>query len=413
MATATAAPHRAATGLLRGAVADWIVKRGLLFAFLQMPIAALFVGFLLRLTTLPLATFGVFISFAAFPAWVSHRRAVSHDPAEPVHHLHRYALYALVPYAMFSIARIPTLYTSHLVYWQLWYGFGSQLTGEPGTQLASLVPGMAMYTIQGMGLAMSFYVLFQRHSLVNAMLFLGVLLPALFCYIFPVFALAGATPGAAWYVVHWLAHLAMAVTAWAMPKMWAALPHLRRGHRLAAVAAVVTLVATPYAFAAGLATDWQFDRQAGIDRAAFAVLSVTGPNAPISTAAGNRENRYRFTLRVGPRTYTNAAGATRAVDAGPVHVTGRLVHAGTVIAWCTGYLAVLPTPNPVRDPAAFTAAVRSLDHVDVPVTCTGPPTARDIDAVDVTWTLDTNLTGDREHQHVQRDGHIQATLQRA
>src|SRR5205814_961979 len=163
---------------------------------------------------------------------------------------------------------------------------------------------------------MSYYVLFARHSVVNAVLFLGVLLPALFCYIFPVFALAGARPGTAWYLVHWLAHLAMAGTAWAMPAFWARLPHLRHGRR----------------------------------------------------------------------------------GAGPVHVTGRLTHSAVVVAWCTGYLATLPTPNPVRDTAAFTAALHRLDHVDVPVTCHGPPPPPGTGSVDVTWTLDTTLKGDREQR---------------
>jgi hypothetical protein len=396
----------------RRALADWVVKRGVLFAFLQTPIAALFAGFLFRVTTLPLATFGVFVSFAAFTAWVSHRRATSDDPTEPVHHLHRYALYALLPYAVFSIARIPALFTSHLVYWQLWYGFGSQLTGEPGTQLASLVPGMVMYTIQGMGLVMSFYVLFTRHSLVNAVLFLGVLLPALFCYIFPVFALAGTTPGTAWYVSNWLAHLAMAGTAWAMPSFWARLPHLRRGRRTAVLATVIVLLATPYLFATERATRWQFDQQAAIDRTAFAALSVTGPADPVLMAPGDHETTYLFTLRIGPRTFTNAAGVSRAVDTGPVHVTGRLTHGGAVVAWCTGYLATLPTPNPVRDPATFTAALHRLDHVDVPVTCHGPPPPPGTGSVDVTWTLDTTLKGDREPQHTQRDGHTESRLLR-
>ena len=65
-----------------------------------------------------------------------------------------------------------------------------------------------------------------------------------------------------------------------------------------------------------------------------------------------------------------------------------------VVAWCTGYLATLPTPNPVRDPAAFTAALHRLDHVDVPVTCHGPPVGPGVGGVDVTWTLDTTLNGD-------------------
>src|SRR5439155_22032198 len=115
--------------------------------------------------------------------------------------------------------------------------------GDPGTRSAPLCAGMARYTIRGMGLAVVLYDLFTRHSLVNAVLFLGVLLPALFCYVFPVFALAGARPGTAWYLVHWLAHLAMAGTAWAMPSFWARLPRLRHGRRAAVLATVGALVA--------------------------------------------------------------------------------------------------------------------------------------------------------------------------
>jgi hypothetical protein len=150
------------------------------------------------------------------------------------------------------------------------------------------------------------------------------------------------------------------------------------------LATVGALVATPYAFATERATGWQFDRQAAIDRAAFAALSVTGPADPVLAAPGDHETTYRFTLRIGPRTYINAAGASRAVDTGPIHVTGRLTRGAVVVAWCTGYLATLPTPNTVRDPAAFTAALHRLDHVDVPVTCHGPPQPPGAGSIDVT-----------------------------
>src|SRR5262249_39781556 len=157
------------------------------------------------------------------------------------------------------------------------------------------------------------------------------------------FSLPGATPGTAWYVVHWLAHLAMAVTAWAMPKLWATLPHLGRRQVAAALGTVIAFIATPYVFAPERATDWQFDRQAAIDQAAFSAITVTGPSDPIPAATGDHENTYQFMLRIGPRTYINAAGAHRAVDAGPVFVTGRLLQDGVAIAWCTGYISMLAT----------------------------------------------------------------------
>ncbi|OLB76170.1 MAG: hypothetical protein AUI14_19500 [Actinobacteria bacterium 13_2_20CM_2_71_6] len=402
-----AGPPRSVLAPLRG----WLLERGILFAFLQMPIAALFAGYLLRLTTLPLATLGVFVSFAGFTTWVSYRRRASTDPDEPVHHLHRYALYAILPYTVFSLARIPAFYTSGIVYWQLWYGFGNQLTGEPATQLASLVPGMVLYTIQGMGLAMSYYVLFKRHTLLNAVLFLGVQLPALFCYIFPVFALAGATLGPAWYLVHWAAHLAMAVVAWAVPKLWTgAWPRLGRPGRTTVLAVAVAVAAAPYAFAVERAVDWQYPRQHTIDQHAFATLTVTLADGPTRQPTTGTDARYGFTLRLGPRTYTNA-GLTRALDAASVDITATVTANGATVAWCTGHAAALPSPNTVRDPAAFTTALHRLNYTDLPVTCTGPATTvQPGDSLQLTWLLDATVKGDRDHRHIHQAGHATTVL---
>jgi hypothetical protein len=74
---------------------------------------------------------------------------------------------------MFSIIRIPAHFLFGTVFWQLWYGFGAQLTGQPPGRLSSLAAGMVLYSIQGLGLAMSYYVLFTRHSLLNAVLYMG------------------------------------------------------------------------------------------------------------------------------------------------------------------------------------------------------------------------------------------------
>ena len=56
-------------------------RNGVLLLFLQMPLAAVVAGYLLDLVSLPVASFAVFVSSAAFPAWVSHRTAVSEDSA--------------------------------------------------------------------------------------------------------------------------------------------------------------------------------------------------------------------------------------------------------------------------------------------------------------------------------------------
>jgi hypothetical protein len=62
------------------ALRSWVVQRGVLFVLLTTPMLALFGGFLLRVTTLPVSTLLVFGSFALLPLWISYRRAASRDP---------------------------------------------------------------------------------------------------------------------------------------------------------------------------------------------------------------------------------------------------------------------------------------------------------------------------------------------
>jgi hypothetical protein len=404
------APASSILGPLRA----WILERGILFAFLQAPIAALFVGFLLRSTTLPLATFLVFVSFALYPVWVSYRKSVSDDPTEPVHFLPRYALYALLPYAMFSIIRIPAHLLFGTVYWQLWYGFGAQLTGQPPGQLPSLAAGMVLYSIQGLGLAMSYYVLFKRHSLLNALLFMGVFLPALFSYIFPVFSLPGARPNATWYVVHWVSHFAMALTAWYMPRLWTSTWPRLGARRAAALIAFVLLFASPYGFALARAGLWQFQQQRRIDQAVFSrsPLLVLHDGPEMTVGAGGAD--YRFTLRFGPRSYTTYAHAAKALDAGPVDVAGRLAHGTQTIAWCSGHVRKLGTPNTLRGPQEFARALERLQYVDVPVDCVGPAAAATRltsgTPVEVQWTADLDLIGDRSQQRRRLTGDQPARL---
>ena len=395
-------------------IAKWIVKRGVLFLLLQMPVLALFGGFLLRVTTLPIAMFGVFISFAVFTVWVSYRITVSDDPDEPVHHLHRYALYALVPVVIFSIVQIPMFFAGDLVYWQTWYTFGAQLTGEPGAQLGTLAAGMVMYTLVGMGLAMSFYVLFRRHTLLNALLFLGGALPAIFLYVFPVLSVPDAQMGPAWYVTHWPAYMVMALTAWAVPIFWTrAWPVLRRGARVPVLAGLALLLAMPYALAMERAANWQFGEQQRIDQAAFDRVTVQpGRQLAFAGAEDGQTARYTFELTLDRGLYTNTAGASRAVDAGPVNVEGQLVAGGTPVAWCTGHVAKQPSPNTIRDPVAFAAATRQLKPVVVPVSCAGPADAITAACatgdVSAQWSMDAALSGERTTQRRQFTGQMHA-----
>ena len=59
MTTTSYAP---ATEAHPGQAGDWLAKRGVLLLFLQMPVAAVVVGYALQLISLPVASFAVFVS---------------------------------------------------------------------------------------------------------------------------------------------------------------------------------------------------------------------------------------------------------------------------------------------------------------------------------------------------------------
>ena len=110
---------RRGAGQLRVSLSDWVVRRGVLFALVTAPLASLFLG-LFRITTPRMGYLYLLLASIALPAWVAVRRARSTDPTEPAHHFHRYALYSLVPVAMFSLVRIPLLSLTGYVFWMPW-----------------------------------------------------------------------------------------------------------------------------------------------------------------------------------------------------------------------------------------------------------------------------------------------------
>ena len=140
----------------------WMAKRGVLLVFLQMPVAALVVGYALQLVSFPVATFAVFVSSAAFPAWVSYRTAVSDDPEEPVHHLHHHVIQAGQVVAACTAVLVTTSLVADIAPWTLWYDLGTRLTGESATGLWSLVSGIVVYGLVALCLATSYYVLVRR-----------------------------------------------------------------------------------------------------------------------------------------------------------------------------------------------------------------------------------------------------------
>ena len=397
------------------ALRTWVVQRGVLFGLLTTPMLALFGGFLLRYTTLPVSTLLVFGSFALLPLWISYRRSASRDPDEPVHHIHQYLKWAVLPYVTFSVVRILPFYLFGINYWGVWYNFGAQLTGEPPGTLPALLAGMAMYTIQGIALNTSFFVLFRRHSLLNALLYIGVWFSSLFNFVFPVYSLAGDKLTPTWYAIDILAHFAMALTAWSMPGLWEGiLPRLRLPARVSALGAIAVLVALPYGFGIDRAVQWQFAAEAGVERAAMARVAIGTEPGQLPVTVGGDQARYQFALRVAPHAYRNTDGVIRTVGIGPVVVAGRIMRSGQPIAWCFGHARALPTPNKIPDPGVFARVLAESAHATVPVVCHGlANSSQPPHQVVVAWTARAALTGERVRQVRDFHGQELVALDRA
>ncbi|MGH2634706.1 MAG: hypothetical protein ACRDHU_00930 [Actinomycetota bacterium] len=226
------------------------MKRGIPYLLVQIPMLAFLIGYAWDWTTFANATiFMLYLGVILLPAWIIYRQSRSDDPEEPVHHLGRYAVYALVPYAVYDLARVPTYYLLDAPYWDRWYDFGSQLTGIPAGW-ATLVTGTLVHMVQGYVLGLGFYILFRHHSLRNALLYLFVFLSLVYSWTFPTFILSSPTTPSFYFNVWW-AHLWMALAAWFTPiahqQLW---PRLRsRGGRTAGVAGVSVIYLFPFGFA--------------------------------------------------------------------------------------------------------------------------------------------------------------------
>lgn len=162
------------------AVRAWAVRRAVPAVLVAAPLVALLLG-LLGVVAEPVHGYAYLAAaFVALPAFVAWRRARADDEDEPVRLLHRYALYAAIPYVVFTIVRLPAFYVWDFVYWGPWYVFGGAPIGETGTTTSGLVAGACLYSLQGWALSMAYYVLFRRRSLLNALLYLFVFVSSLY-----------------------------------------------------------------------------------------------------------------------------------------------------------------------------------------------------------------------------------------
>ncbi|OLB76171.1 MAG: hypothetical protein AUI14_19505 [Actinobacteria bacterium 13_2_20CM_2_71_6] len=397
-------PIRAGAALVR-----WVLQRGVLFVLLLTPVTALLLG-LLRIVPNRLGYLALLLAFLALPVWVVWRGTVSSDPDEPVHHLHRYALYALFPYVVFSVVRIPAFYLFAFPYWAPWYLFGNGATGEPVGFASSLVPGAVLYSLQGYSLAMGFYVLFRRHSLLNATLYFGLFIASLYSFVFPVFLMVGARPGPSFHVINYWAHLWMGAAAAFTPVLFGRLwPRLNRRARTVVVAGLAVVWLAPYAFAFGQATAWQPGVERALEQAAFDRVTLQLDGSPTVAAGG--QPRYLLTMRLGPREYQTYAHVHKALDATGIQVSGRLTDRTGTLAWCTGNTDQLPATRDVRDPQKYFPVLDRVSYATLTVTCTGPagPVAPGT-TLTIQWTASMILRGERTSQPAQLSGSAQTVV---
>ena len=359
----------------------------------------------------------IMLAFLATPAWVAWRRSVSTDPTEPAFHLHRYALYALFPYVVFSVVRIPMFYLFDAVYWAPWQTFGFGSTGNPVGFWPSLISGAACYSLQGFALSMGFYTLFKRHNLLNALLYFFVFISSLYAFVFPVLLLRGSKPGLPFQFTNYWAHFWMGLTAVAVPVLFTRIwPTLRARGRSLTVAGLLAVWVAPYAFAFAQAGLWQFGTQARLERAAFQTVRLQAGSTATLAVAGDQA-RYSLDLVFGPREYVTYSHAHKVVGAEDVSVSGSLLQGGNRVALCSGAARSLPGLAKVRDPEKYFPALERINHTTIAVSCTGSTAAADgIDPatpLSFEYAADMTLTGERTTEPHQLSGITETTLTRS
>lgn len=375
---------------------QWVLERGILYALLQTPILAIIGGTpFMSIVPYPFAVLPLFASFVILPMWISYRKRVSTNPDEPVHHLHKYALWSLAPAAMFTVVRIPLFYAMGIIYWHPWYDFGHALTGAGIIGQHTLAVGGMLNAIQGWSMGIGFYILFKRHSLMNVLLYIVVWISGLYSFTFGTYSRVGMGSPAFWHAAMAWAHFGMAMTLWFTPvfmrRWW---PNFSVVGRVATFAVGAVILLIPSVFAQYQAVVWEYPYQESIDQATLSRPNlVTLKDGPALVRTG-ADAQYQFTLRFGPRSYKNWFRQTRALDGGPVDVQGKLWRDGQIIAWCNTRVERLPTPNTIIVPSLFPAAMKSMEYADIPVTCSGPANLARTDGnapVNVEWSAQVTL----------------------
>ncbi|HYS38537.1 MAG TPA: hypothetical protein VEO01_23205 [Pseudonocardiaceae bacterium] len=381
---------------------QWLLERGVLAVLIGTPIVAIIGGIFYRVMPYPFLLCAVLAAFVILPIWTTWRRRVSTNPAEPAHHLNKYALWALPAAAMFSVVRIPLHFMIGIIYWHPWYDFGNALTNTPLDSQSTLLVGGLLNLIQGWAMGLGFYILFKRFSLMNVLCYIAVWISALYSYDFAAYSRVGLQSPPYWHASMAWAHFGMAITLWFMPnvvakRFW---PRFGMPGRVGVIAVGALIVLIPSVFAQWRAVTWQFPKEAAIDNAAFARANLALVPGSATLLSTTTDTRYSFTLRMGPRDYHNWFKQQRSLDAHGIQVTGQLSRNGQIIAWCNASVADLPSANFVTLPEKFAPVMKAVTYSNIPVTCRGPAATGQATAgssrIDVNWSAHMTLVGGQE-----------------
>jgi hypothetical protein len=391
--------HGQVTSIISG-LKDFILKRGILFVLVQAPIMTFFAGFFFRWTSYTAAVFIVLGSFMILPAWISYRQSVSDDPDEPVHHMALYVICACSAAAAFSLLRIVLHFMWGYIYWSPWFSFGSELSGLPSNTFGALGAGAMLYTIHGVTLGMAYFILFKRHTLLNAILLLTFYLASLYSLLFPMLARFGQTTDWIFHATNWSAHLCVALGSWYSLKFWKEHSEKLVGTRRYVLASLpVALAIVPVVFAFYRTATWIEPTQLAIDEAVFNRRNlVSVKDNDLLRITGGDDARLQFDLQIGSRAYSNFNHKKKLLDAKQLKIAGKVLDGESVVAWCSDYIENLPSPNKIKSSNAdYFSGIARMDVTEIPVTCVGNAQVLRSSlgqTLKVEWSMDATLVGD-------------------
>lgn len=379
---------------------DFLLKRGILFALIQAPILTFFAGFFFRWTSYTVAVFIVLGSFMLLPAWISYRIGVSDDPDEPVHHLSVYVICAFSAAAAFSLLRIVLHFIWGYIYWSPWFSFGGELSGLASNTFGALAAGAMLYTMHGITLGLAYFILFKRHTLLNAVLLLTFYLASLYSLLFPMLARFGQTTDWVFHATNWSAHLCVALGSWISLKVWTEnFRQLAGPQRMLVASLPIVLAAVPVIFAFYRTATWIEPTQLVIDQEVFSRKNlITMRDVQTLRVSGGDDAKLKLKLQVGPRTYSNFNHKKKSLDVKEMKVSGRIYDGASIVGWCSDYVENLASPNKIKSSNAdYFAALERANVTEIEVNCVGDshllrPSGGS--TLTIAWSVEAMLLGD-------------------